>query len=65
MQLVFTKGPLKYDKMDVIRDGVLAESIECPKQGIIPRDSQHQMTSYELTAEKLYFSIVCYLRHVA
>jgi hypothetical protein len=41
MQLIFTKGPGKYDKMEVIRDGVLAESIECPKQGIIPHDMVH------------------------
>lgn len=41
MQLVFTKGRGKYDRMDVIRNGTLDESIECPKQGIIPHDMVH------------------------
>ncbi|GAE56658.1 hypothetical protein XPR_3293 [Xanthomonas arboricola pv. pruni MAFF 301420] len=41
MQLVFVKGFAKHDRMDVIRDGLLAESIDCPKQGIIPHDMVH------------------------
>lgn len=41
MQLLFTKGPRKHDRMDVVRDGVAAESIDCPKQGIIPHDMVH------------------------
>jgi len=41
MQLVFTKGSGKHDRMDVVRDGVVSESIECPKQGIIPHDMVH------------------------
>lgn len=41
MQLVFTKGSGKHDRMDLIRDGHIAESIECPKQGIIPHDMVH------------------------
>lgn len=41
MQLVFTKGTGKHDRMDVMRDGVVSESIECPKQGIIPHDMVH------------------------
>ncbi|MFT4179383.1 MAG: hypothetical protein QM612_07960 [Thermomonas sp.] len=41
MQLVFVKGSGKHDRMDVIRDGLLAESIDCPKQGIIPHDMVH------------------------
>lgn len=41
MQLVFTKGSEKHDRMDVVRDGALVESIECPKQGIIPHDMVH------------------------
>lgn len=39
--LVFTKGPGKHDRMDVVRHGVVVESIECPKQGIIPHDMVH------------------------
>jgi hypothetical protein len=27
--------------MDVMRDGVVSESVECPKQGIIPHDMVH------------------------
>ncbi len=41
MQLIFTKGSGKHDMMDVILNGVLAESIACPKQGIIPHDMVH------------------------
>ncbi len=41
MQLIFTKGSGKYDKMEVIRNGTLADTIECPKQGIIPHDMVH------------------------
>jgi hypothetical protein len=41
MQLVFTKGSGKYDRMDVVRDGVVAGTIQCPKQGIIPHDMVH------------------------
>jgi hypothetical protein len=41
MRLVFTKGPGKHDRMDVMRDDVVSESIECPKQGIIPHDMVH------------------------
>jgi hypothetical protein len=41
MQLIFTKGARKHDTMDVVRDGVVAERIECPKQGIIPHDMVH------------------------
>lgn len=41
MQLIFTKGSGKYDQMEVVRDGVAVERIECPKQGIIPHDMVH------------------------
>lgn len=41
MQLIFTKGAGKHDQMDVVRDGVAVERIECPKQGIIPHDMVH------------------------
>src|SRR5262245_44660195 len=41
MQLIFTKGSGKYDRMDVVRAGRATESIECPKQGIIPHDMVH------------------------
>jgi len=41
MQLIFTKGSGKYDRMDVVRDDGVSESIDCPKQGIIPHDMVH------------------------
>ena len=41
MQLIFTKGSGKHDQMDVMRNGVVAERIACPKQGIIPHDMVH------------------------
>lgn len=41
MQLIFTKGSGKYDRMDVVRDGVVSGTIQCPKQGIIPHDMVH------------------------
>lgn len=41
MQLIFTKGSGKYDRMDVVRDGAVSESLDCPKQGIIPHDMVH------------------------
>lgn len=41
MQLVFTKGSGKHDRLDVIRNGEPAETIECPKQDIIPHDMVH------------------------
>lgn len=41
MELVFIKGKGKYDRMDVIRADGARESIDCPKQGIIPHDMVH------------------------
>jgi hypothetical protein len=41
MELVFTKGSGKYDRMDLIRSGAGTESVDCPKQGIIPHDMVH------------------------
>ena len=41
MKLVFTKGPRKYDRMEVHRDSGAVESIQCPKQRIIPHDMVH------------------------
>lgn len=41
MQLAFTKGSGKYDRLEVLRDGAASETIDCPKQGIIPHDMVH------------------------
>ena len=50
MQLIFTKGGGKFDRMDVIRNGVMAEGIECPKQRIIPHDMVHYAVETTLSA---------------
>jgi len=41
MQLIFTKGAAKTDRMEVRRDGVVTDRIDCPKQGIVPHDMVH------------------------
>lgn len=37
----FTKGSGKEDRLEVLRDGALAETTACPKQRIIPHDMVH------------------------
>jgi hypothetical protein len=41
MQLVFTKGSGKFDRMEVVRGDGAVERIDCPKQRIIPHDMVH------------------------
>ncbi|HJP99627.1 MAG TPA: hypothetical protein VJ862_13790 [Rhodanobacteraceae bacterium] len=41
MQLVFTKCPGKYDRMEIVRGDKAIERIDCPKQRIIPHDMVH------------------------
>lgn len=41
MKLIFTKGSGKYDTMRVVRPNRVDETIECPKQRIIPHDMMH------------------------
>lgn len=45
---MFTKGPGKYDFMDVVRDGAPAERVDCPKQRIIPHDMVHYAVEHTL-----------------
>jgi hypothetical protein len=47
MEITFTKGPGKYDQMHVERGGVV-ETIDCPKQRIIPHDMVHYAVEYIL-----------------
>ena len=47
---MFTKGPGKYDFMDVVRDGAPAERVDCPKQRIIPHDMVHYAVEHTLEA---------------
>lgn len=49
MQIAFTKGAGKYDRMTVLRDGV-AQGIDCPKQRIIPHDMVHYAVESTLRA---------------
>lgn len=41
MQLIFTKRAGKFDRMEVVRPNGAVESIDCPKQRIIPHDMVH------------------------
>lgn len=41
MRLIFTKRDGKYDDLVIERAGAPAETIRCPKQGIIPHDMVH------------------------
>jgi len=41
MRLTFTKGGGKYDDLLIERPERAAETIQCPKQGIIPHDMVH------------------------
>ena len=40
-QFVFTKGAGKHDRLDVLRPEGRRETIDCPKQRIIPHDMVH------------------------
>ena len=48
MKLIFTKGPGKYDRLDVFREDAEPERVECPKQGIIPHDMVHYAVEHTL-----------------
>lgn len=50
MQLRFTKGSGKFDRLDIIRAKGPAEHIDCPKQGIIPHDMVHYAVEHVLGA---------------
>jgi hypothetical protein len=41
MQLTFTKGSGKFDRLDIVTDAGAQPPIDCPKQGIIPHDMVH------------------------
>jgi hypothetical protein len=50
MQIIFTKGANKFDRMDINRPNGCVESIQCPKQGIIPHDMVHYAVESTLQA---------------
>lgn len=41
MQIVFTKGKDKFDRMQIMRGDGAVERIDCPRQRIIPHDLVH------------------------
>lgn len=41
MHLTFTKGAEKHDFLNIEREGQTVETIQCPKQGILPHDMIH------------------------
>src|SRR4051794_13411932 len=53
MEFVFVKGAGKFDRLDVIGADGKVESIDCPKQGIIPHDMVHY--AVESTLDKRGF----------
>ncbi|MDX2217472.1 MAG: hypothetical protein SF172_00415 [Burkholderiales bacterium] len=48
MQLVFTKGSDKHDRLDIHHDGGTVETLQCPKQRIIPHDMVHYAVEHTL-----------------
>jgi len=53
MKLVFAKGAGKFDRLDITRADGRMESIDCPKQRIIPHDMVHY--AVESTLDKRGF----------
>jgi hypothetical protein len=49
MELTFIKRSGKSDDLTIVRDGAVAETIICPKQGIIPHDMVHYVVESVLT----------------
>lgn len=50
VRLVFTKGAGKYDRLTVERPDGARETIDCPKQGMIPHDMVHYAVESTLMA---------------
>ena len=50
MQLIFTKRAGKYDRLEIRRPAGAAETIDCPKQGILPHDMVHYAVERTLQA---------------
>lgn len=48
MQLIFTKGSGKYDRLEVKRGDGAVEHIDCPRQRIIPHDMVHYVVESTL-----------------
>jgi hypothetical protein len=48
MKITFTKGSGKYDRLEIGRADGSVESVECPKQRIIPHDMVHYIVESAL-----------------
>ncbi|MCU6453514.1 hypothetical protein LPN01_05435 [Sphingomonas sp. A2-49] len=49
MLLTFTKRDGKFDDLRVERDGLPSETVQCPKQGILPHDMIHYAVESTVT----------------
>lgn len=49
MQMTFTKGKGKFDRLDIVTPTGPQPAIDCPKQGIIPHDMVHFAVETEVT----------------
>ncbi len=49
VEIIFRKGPGKFDQMTIMRGGQ-AQTIDCPKQRIIPHDMVHYAVEFTLQA---------------
>jgi hypothetical protein len=50
VELIFTKGKGKYDRLELHRPGQAVAHIDCPKQRIIPHDMVHYAVESTLLA---------------
>jgi hypothetical protein len=57
MKLTFTKRAGKYDELTIVRADGTSETINCPKQGIIPHDMVHYAVESVL-AHRGFFSVI-------
>ena len=48
MKLIFTKCAGKYDLLEIVREGMVPERVDCPKQRIIPHDMVHYAVEHTL-----------------
>jgi hypothetical protein len=62
MEIIFTKGPGKFDLMEVLRPEKPLERVECPKQRIIPHDMVHYAVEHTLYVKGFLGRVTCYAR---
>lgn len=57
MQLLFTKCTGKYDRLEIRRSSTTVETIQCPKQGIIPHDMVHYVVERTLKTRGFLYRV--------